>query len=114
MRVSRYSSTRLVSCFITSWKLGLVRLEIVAQYTLIPDVVPFVKESFLASDHLVLVHLRKPFLIVALRVGEDSVRHSIVVRTRHIVSILILTIALHALHVKITSIVAIAQSINVV
>ena len=42
-------------------------------------VLPLVKVAFLASDHLVLVHLSQAFLLVVLCVREDSVGHAVVV-----------------------------------
>jgi hypothetical protein len=73
-------------------------------------VLPFIIVAFLASDNLVLVHLSEAFLLVALRVREDSVGHAIVVGAHllgQIVTVLVLAIALNALHVEIAPIEAI-------
>lgn len=89
-------------------------LKIAAQNPLIRDALPFIKETFLTSNNLVLVHLRETFLIVGSRVGEDSVRHPVRVRAGHVVPVLIITVALQTLHIEIASIKAIAESIYVV
>jgi len=68
-------------------------LKIAAQYPLIRDALPFVKETFLTSNNLVLVHLRETFLIVGSRMGEDSVRHPVRVRAGNVVPVLIITVA---------------------
>ena len=71
----------------------------------------------LALDHLVLVHLRQALDLIALCVAEDSAGHPVRVGSVGVhrsPSILILAVALDALHVKVAPVEAIGEIVDVV
>ena len=83
-------------------------------------VLAVVKAVLRALDDLVLLHLRQPLDLIALVLAEDAPSDALSTRcraciVRHLpVGILVLTVALHTLHIKVAPIEAIRQIIDIV
>ena len=75
------------------------------------DVLPVIQARLCALDHLILLHLRQSFLMITLILAQNASCNTSVCVVWDLAtpSVLILTVTLHALHVKVTPIEAIGH-----